>query len=66
VSRDHGSLGAGAIIDAIGGTAAVARICKVNSQAVSQWRRNGIPRARLQLLEVLHPDIFAQVERLAA
>jgi DNA-binding transcriptional regulator YdaS (Cro superfamily) len=31
------------IIDALGGSTAVADICGVKSQAVSQWRRRGIP-----------------------
>lgn len=46
------------LIDALGGTAAVAKLCEVNSQAVSQWRRKGIPKARLKYLELLRPDLF--------
>ncbi len=30
-------------ITALGGTTKVAKVCGVNSQAVSQWRRNSIP-----------------------
>lgn len=37
-------------IDQMGGTGAVSRICEVSSAAVSQWRRYGIPHARLQFL----------------
>lgn len=48
------------VIDALGGTAAVAKLCEVNMQAVSQWRRNGIPDARRQYLRVLRPDIFRE------
>lgn len=47
------------IIDAMGGTAQVARICRVTSPSVSEWRRVGIPRARRQYLELLRPDIFS-------
>ncbi len=32
------------LIDNLGGTTTVARICGVTPQAVSQWRRKGIPR----------------------
>ena len=37
-------------IGQMGGTGAVSRICEVSSAAVSQWRRYGIPHARLQFL----------------
>jgi hypothetical protein len=46
------------IIDALGGTTAVANLCKVKQPSVSQWRTNGIPRARRQFLELLRPDVF--------
>lgn len=46
------------IIDALGGTAAVARICKVKAPSVSQWRSSGIPAARLMYLRLLRPDVF--------
>lgn len=53
-------------IDALGGTAAVAELCNVNMQAVSQWRRNGIPGARLQYLRLLRPDVFPPAPEEAA
>lgn len=46
------------IIDAIGGTSAVAKLCNVTTGAVSQWREDGIPRARLMYLRVIRPDVF--------
>lgn len=46
------------IIDKLGGTAKVARLCKVKPPSVSEWRVNGIPDARRQFLEVLRPDLF--------
>lgn len=46
------------IIQNLGGTAAVARLCRVKQPSVSQWRRNGIPPARLQYLMLLRPDAF--------
>lgn len=47
------------IIDALGGTAEVARLCHVKSPSVSEWRTNGIPPARLQYLRLLRPEVFA-------
>lgn len=51
------------IIDALGGTAEVAKICRVRSPSVSEWRRNGIPDARLQFLQLLRPDVFEDDSR---
>lgn len=38
------------MIDLLGGTNKVARLCQVASTAVTQWRKNGIPRGKLILL----------------
>ena len=47
------------IIDALGGTAEVARLCEVTAGAVSQWRdNNSIPKAREMYLRLLRPDVF--------
>ena len=46
------------IIDALGGTSAVAKLCEVTPQAVSQWREDGIPQARMMFVKVVRPDIF--------
>jgi len=51
------------LIDALGGTAKLAEICDVTSQAVSQWRDDGIPDARRQLLSVLYPDVVTYVAK---
>ncbi|WP_313214497.1 hypothetical protein [Stenotrophomonas acidaminiphila] len=48
------------IIDALGGTATVARLCRVKAPSVSDWRKNGIPDARRQYLELLRPDVFRE------
>lgn len=47
-----------AVIDALGGSGDVARLCRVSSQAVSYWRRAGIPPARRMYLQVVRPDVF--------
>jgi hypothetical protein len=46
------------VIDALGGTGAVAELCEVSDAAVSQWRHDGIPKARLKYLQVVRPDVF--------
>ncbi|MFJ0392424.1 helix-turn-helix domain-containing protein [Bordetella bronchiseptica] len=46
------------IIDALGGTAAVARLCKVKDPSVSDWRKTGIPAARRMYLETIRPEAF--------
>lgn len=46
------------LIDLLGGTTKVASLCKVRSQAVSRWRRDGIPQARLMYLEAIHPEVI--------
>jgi len=46
------------IIDRLGGTTEVARICQIKPPSVSEWRSTGIPSARRQFLELLRPDAF--------
>lgn len=45
------------LIDRAGGTAAVAKLCKIRQPSVSKWRKQGISRARRDLLALLRPDI---------
>lgn len=47
------------LIDALGGTVAAARLFDVTPQAVSHWRRHGIPKPRRMYLELLRPDLRA-------
>lgn len=44
-------------IDALGGTVEVAKLCDCFPQGVSNWKRHGIPKARLQYLKLLRPDL---------
>lgn len=46
------------LIDDLGGNAEVARLCDVSWSAVYQWRKDGIPRARLMYLKAIRPDVF--------
>ena len=48
------------IIDALGGTAAVARLCDVQPPSVSDWRKTGIPKARRMYLSLKRPDLFSR------
>lgn len=48
------------IIDALGGTCVVARLCEVSPSAVSQWRKNGIPRFQRRYLALILPEAFAE------
>jgi hypothetical protein len=50
------------VIDALGGTVEVSRMCNVTKGAVSQWRKNGIPEPRLMYLKLARPDVFEPVE----
>lgn len=54
------------IIDALGGTSEVARLCEVTTGAVSQWRNAGIPKARLMFLKLARPNVFKSLEKKAA
>lgn len=40
------------VIDALGGTAEVARIFDVSMPSVSDWRKDGIPSARMMYLRI--------------
>jgi len=51
------------IIDALGGTATVARLCKVKDPSVSGWRRTGIPAARRMFLETVRPEVFTRTQQ---
>lgn len=53
------------IIDRLGGPSEVARLCRIRPQAVSQWRRNGIPAPRRQYLELAQPHAFSVAAGLA-
>jgi hypothetical protein len=50
------------IIDRVGGTTEVARICQIKPPSVSEWRATGIPPARRQYLELLRPDAFSEAD----
>lgn len=54
------------VIDALGGTAEVARICNVRMPSVSDWKRDGIPSARMMFLRAVHSDALKGIDLDAA
>lgn len=53
------------IIQALGGTFAVARMFSIKPPSVSQWTVRGIPPARRMYLQLLRPDLFKRRRRAA-
>jgi hypothetical protein len=49
------------IIDRLGGTSETARLFEIKPPSVSEWRKNGIPKARLLFLRVARPDVLANL-----
>lgn len=49
------------IIEALGGTSAVAKLCEVTLPSVSEWKQKGIPRARRMYLQVIRPEVFEAI-----
>jgi hypothetical protein len=50
------------VIDALGGTNAVARICDIRSASVSGWRKLGMPRHWEAFFRLRNPEIFKSLE----
>jgi len=48
------------LIEKAGGTAVIARLCRVTLPSVSEWKRKGIPDARRQFLELAMPHVFGR------
>jgi len=53
-------------IDQLGGNAAVSVIFSISSQAVSKWRKEGIPPARMMYLKLAYPHVFESEMKEAA
>jgi hypothetical protein len=54
------------VIEALGGTAAVARIFNLSMPSVSDWKKDGIPEARVMFLKVAHRKALAGLDLVAA
>lgn len=46
------------IIDLLGGNTALSKVFGISSQAVSKWRRHGIPKANRMYLKLANPAAF--------
>ena len=51
------------LIDKLGGTTEVARLCDIRPPSVSEWRRKGIPKPWMKFLELARPDAFPIADR---
>ena len=51
---------ANTIIERLGGTGATAKFFHIEPASVSGWRKNGIPKLRLELLQLRRPDLFIE------
>ena len=51
------------IINELGGTGKLAALCEVSSQAVSQWKKNGIPKAQRKYLQSIRPELFYRADQ---
>lgn len=52
------------LIQLLGGNAKTAALCEVTRSAVSQWVKNGIPRAQLRYIKAVRPDVFSENQSL--
>lgn len=50
------------VIDALGGTFAVARIFDIKPPSVSDWKKDGIPRARVMYLKAAYRKVLAGID----
>lgn len=50
------------VIDSLGGTSAVARLCEIKVPSVSEWRHNGIPKPWKKFLMCKYPDLMDRVK----
>lgn len=54
------------VIEALGGTAAAARIFNLSMPSVSDWKKDGIPEARVMFLRVAYRKALSGIDLKAA
>lgn len=54
------------IIEALGGTTQVAKLCEIRAPSVSEWKEWGIPKARMMFLKLVHEKELAGIDCEAA
>ena len=50
------------IIDRLGGTTEVAKICGLTTGRISQWRHEGLPKSWEKFLRSAFPDVFKEAD----
>jgi hypothetical protein len=51
------------LIDKLGGTTKAAEFFDVSAPSISEWRKTGLPRARMMYLRLARPDLFGEDRR---
>lgn len=64
--RDAWSPESAALIEHLGGSVAVSKECGLTHSAVSQWKRNGIPKPWMLLFRERYPERFDTDGRVVA
>ena len=54
------------VIDALGGTASVARLCEISMPSVSDWKKYGIPQARMMYIKAMYRRFLKGIDLEAA
>jgi hypothetical protein len=47
------------VIEALGGPSKLGALLDISKSAVSQWKKNGIPKSQMRYLRNAHPEAFA-------
>jgi len=55
-----------ALIDKLGGTSKAAEFFDVTPPSISEWRKTGLPKARMMYLRLARPDFFGKKRNLRA
>lgn len=54
------------IIERLGDTAEVARMFEIRMPSVSDWKKSGIPKARMMLIKAVRPEVLDGIDVEAA
>ena len=54
------------VVERLGDTAEVARMFEVKMPSVSDWKKSGIPKARMMLIKAVRPDVLEGIDVEAA
>lgn len=46
------------VIEALGGPSKLGALLDISKSAVSQWKKNGIPKSQMRYLRNAHPEVF--------